>query len=160
MGIRRRARECTVQLLYQFDSTHDDPSDILKSFWEMNEQKPARVVEMAENFFRESLERRKRIDGLIRSHSHHWQLERMSSVDRNILRLAVCEFLLGEETDSPVIINEALEIAKKYSGDDSSRFINGVLDSITEELRARRENPQSGNPEKEDDGDLPEKQSA
>lgn len=130
MGFRRRARECALQLLFQFDFTHDRAEDILKRYWEMHEEQPPQVTDLAENLFRGSLSRREQIDHLIRGHSHHWQLERMSSVDRNILRLAVCELMLGEESEAPVVINEALEIAKKYSGEDSSKFINGVLDSI------------------------------
>ena len=130
MGIRRRARECALQLLYQFDMTHDDPSDVLGSFWEMQEEQPVEITEMAERLYRCALDFRKEIDALIRQHSHHWRLQRMSSVDRNILRLAVGEMLVPKDMPAPIVINEAVELAKKYGGEESSRFINGVLDSI------------------------------
>jgi N utilization substance protein B len=126
-------------LLYQFDFTHDNVDEILKRFWEMHEAQPEPVVELAEKLFRDSLARRAEIDQLIRAHSHHWQMDRMSSVDRNILRVGVCELLAGKELQAPVVINEALEVAKKYSGEDSSKFINGVLDSIHISLKSRLE---------------------
>lgn len=125
-------------MLYQFDFTHDNPDEILKRYWEMHEQQPSQVIELAKTLFRGSLERREEIDRLLRGHSHNWQLDRMSSVDRNILRLAVCEMMLGKESQIPVIINEALEIAKKYSGDESSKFINGVLDGIRLSLKSEQ----------------------
>jgi transcription antitermination protein NusB len=130
MGYRRRARECALQLLYQYDLTHDGIQEILVRYWEMIEPQPQQTRELAATFFIAALKSRDEIDRLIREHSHNWHLERMSSVDRNILRLAVCEMLMGEESQVPVIINEALEISKRFSGDDASPFINGVLDSI------------------------------
>jgi len=144
MGYRRRARECALQLLYQYDLTHDGIQEILVRYWEMIEPQAQQTRDLAAVFFKNALQSRDEIDRLIREHSHNWQLERMSSVDRNILRLAVCEMLMGEESQVPVIINEALEISKRFSGDDSSPFINGVLDSIHHSIIITR--PQSQEP--------------
>jgi N utilization substance protein B len=112
----------------------------------MREAQPAPVMELAEKLFRDSLAKRMEIDQLIRAHSHHWQIDRMSSVDRNILRVGVCELLTVEASQAPVVINEALEVAKKYSGEDSSKFINGVLDGIRIALRSQSE--KNASPEK------------
>ena len=139
MGYRRRARECALQLLYQYDLTHDGRQDILTRYWEMIEPQAPQTRDLAAAYFEAALRFRDEIDRLIRDHSHNWQLERMPSVDRNILRLAVCEMLMGEETQVPVIINEALEISKRFCGDDSSPFINGVLDSIHHSIKSSRE---------------------
>jgi len=76
-----------------------------------------------------------KVDELITRYTEHWDLERMAVVDRNILRLAVWELLAGEETPAKVAINEAIEIAKKFGTQESSRFINGILDRIYKELR-------------------------
>ena len=141
MGYRRRARECALQLLYQYDMTHDGAQEILARYWEMQEPQPQQTRDQAAAYFQGALQRRDEIDKLIREHSHNWQLERMSVVDRNILRLAICEMLLGKEAQVPVIINEALEISKKFSSDDTSSFINGVLDSIHHALKPADANP-------------------
>jgi N utilization substance protein B len=76
------------------------------------------------------------IDEIIRRHAEHWRLDRMATVDRNLLRLAVHEFLYGKDTPKTVVINEAIEIARRFSAQESPQFINGVLDSIKKELEA------------------------
>jgi transcription antitermination protein NusB len=144
MGYRRRARECALQLLYQYDLTHDGLPEILARYWEMQEPQPQQTREKAAAYFQAALQRRDEIDHLIREHSHNWQLERMSVVDRNILRLAICEMLMSQEAQVPVIINEALEIAKRFSSEDTSPFINGVLDSIHHALKSSP--PAAGEP--------------
>jgi N utilization substance protein B len=133
MGLRRVARECALQMLYQYDVGKQEQSEILRSFWEMNEH-PAKVREFANQLFQGSLGRLKEIDRTIQQHTKHWRLSRMAAVDRNILRLAVFEFLSDTKTPGTVIINEALEIAKKFSTHESAQFVNGVLDSIKNDL--------------------------
>jgi transcription antitermination protein NusB len=133
MGIRRTARECALQMLYQHDVGKVDREEILESFWEMNEQ-PAKVCAFANELFEGTLDRLKEIDKTIQQHTQNWRLSRMAAVDRNILRLAVYEFLADCGTPGTVVINEALEIAKKFSTHESAQFVNGVLDSIKNDL--------------------------
>ncbi len=120
-------------MLYQFDVGHQPADYILESFWEMNEH-PSKVREFANQLFRGSIDRINEIDRTIQQHTQNWRLVRMAAVDRNILRLAVYEFLSDSRTPETVVINEALEIAKKYSTHESAQFVNGVLDSIKNDL--------------------------
>lgn len=120
-------------MLYQYDVGKQPPADILETFWEMNEH-PKKVQEFANKLFEGSLVRLKEIDKTIQQHTKHWRLSRMAAVDRNILRLAVFEFLTAPRTPETVVINEALEIAKKYSTHESAQFVNGILDSIKNDL--------------------------
>lgn len=103
-------------------------------FWRLNPtEEPTR--QYAEFLFQEALGQKESIDDLIRRHALHWRLERMSAVDRNILRMAIAEFL-SAPTPKVVVIDEAIEIARKYSGDEATEFVNGVLDAVRIELEA------------------------
>jgi len=102
-------------------------------YWLMNEH-PKKAREFAEFLFEGTVQRLKEIDRVIQRHTKNWRLGRMAVVDRNVLRLAVFEFLSGGKTPETVIINEALEIAKKFSTHESAQFVNGILDSIKNEL--------------------------
>ncbi len=133
MGLRRTARECALQMLYQFDIGGQSAPDILSTFWERNEQM-AGVQSFANELFEGSVDKLDEIDEIIRQHVKHWKLARIAAVDRNILRVAVFEFLSDAEIPGTVVINEALEIAKKFSTDESAQFVNGVLDSIKTDL--------------------------
>jgi len=137
MGIRRVARECAVQMLYQRDIGKHECEYILKSFWEMNEHSP-QVREFATRLFEGSVARLKEIDKLIQTHAENWRLSRMAAVDRNILRLAVYELLSEDKTPSTVVINEALEVARKFSTHESAQFVNGILDSIRKHLSSKK----------------------
>jgi transcription antitermination protein NusB len=137
MGIRRVARECAVQMLYQRDIGKHECEYILKSFWEMNEHSP-QVREFATRLFEGSVARLKEIDKLIQTHAENWRLSRMAAVDRNILRLAVYELLSEDRTPSTVVINEALEVARKFSTHESAQFVNGILDSIRKHLTSKK----------------------
>ena len=137
MGLRRTARECALQMLYQHDIGRQPAEYILETFWQMNEH-PSKVREFANLLFRGSVDRLKEIDRTIQLHTQNWRLVRMAAVDRNILRLAVYEFLSDSQTPETVVINEALEIAKKYSTHESAQFVNGVLDSIKNDLEPGR----------------------
>jgi len=92
------------------------------------------VQSFAEDLFRVATDRATEINGLIEGHAQHWRMERMAAVDRNLLRAAVAELLVYPETPRAVVINEALEIARKFSSPESVHFVNGVLDSIGKEL--------------------------
>ena len=144
MGLRRIARECALQMLYELDVGKHSKDEILRTYWQMNEH-PPRVREFAEQLFGGTVQRLKEIDKMIQQHTKNWRLVRMAAVDRNVLRLAVFEFLSGGTTPDTVVINEALEIAKKFSTHESAQFVNGILDSIKNELteKGQRSNGKS-----------------
>jgi len=133
MGLRRAARECALQMLYELDVGKHTKADILRTYWQMNEH-PPKVREFAEQLFEGTVERLKEIDKVIQQHTKNWRVGRMAAVDRNVLRIAVFEFLSGSKTPETVVINEALEIARKFSTQESAQFVNGILDSIKNEL--------------------------
>ena len=138
MGLRRKSREYALQMLFQWDITHDAIDSIIATFWETLESpEPAEVVEFANALATGTIDQVEKIDALLERHADNWRLDRMAVVDRNLLRLAIYEFFTEKESDempSAVIINEAIEIAKRFSADGSPQFINGILDSIRKEL--------------------------
>ena len=135
MGRRRKAREVALQLLYQLDvQGESNPEPHLMEFWARHPvDKDAR--EFAETLIRGTKLHEPKIDELIAEYAQHWELDRMAVVDRNILRQGIFELLWLEDVPPKVSINEALEVAKKFSTHESSRFINGILDRIHKELR-------------------------
>ncbi|HWZ82977.1 MAG TPA: transcription antitermination factor NusB [Terriglobales bacterium] len=134
MGTRRKSRELALQMLFQADMGKQEPEAVRKSFWGERTNVEEDVRGFAEDLFRVASDRAVEINVLIEKNTQHWRMERMAAVDRNILREAVAEFLSYPETPKAVIINEALEIARKFSTPESVQFINGVLDSIGKEL--------------------------
>jgi N utilization substance protein B len=121
-------------MLFQADMGKQEPEAVRKSFWGERTNVEEDVRGFAEDLFRVASDRAVEINVLIEKNTQHWRMERMAAVDRNILREAVAEFLSYPETPKAVIINEALEIARKFSTPESVQFINGVLDSIGKEL--------------------------
>ena len=105
-----------------------------RTFWSERKDLDEKVREFADELFRVACERREEIDQLIERNAEHWRMERMAAVDRNLLRAGVAEFLGFPDTPRPVVINEALEIARRFSTPESVQFINGVLDSVAREL--------------------------
>jgi N utilization substance protein B len=136
MGPRRKAREYALQMLFQWDITHDSIDQVAMSFFQNQPEESQAVVDFANKLVTGTVEHVEQIDEFIRRHAEHWRLDRMATVDRNILRLAVQEFLFDKETPKTVVINEAIEIARRFSAQESPQFINGVLDSIKKELEA------------------------
>jgi len=137
MGSRRKAREYALQMLFQWDITHDVIEQIVINFWE-GQDEPEETRLFAESLASGTIGTVENIDRLIGRHAENWRLDRMAVVDRNILRLATYEFLSDSETPKTVVINEAIEIARRFSAQESPQFINGILDSIRKEL----ENPE------------------
>lgn len=136
MGKRRKAREVALQFLYQLDQHGAaDPGPHAGEFWRRHPVDPDTRAH-AEALVAGSARRHEEIDALIAQYAEHWDLDRMAVVDRNILRLAVYELLWEPTVPPKVVINEAIEIAKKFGTGDSGRFINGVLDRILKEHRA------------------------
>ena len=134
---RTRARERAVQALYQIDVTASDLEEALSRFWRSFEPVEREVMDLAEGLVRGVAEHRRAIDEAIEGVSAHWRLDRMAKVDRNVLRLAVHELLHREEVPVKVVINEAIELGKKYGSESSGAFINGVLDKIASGLKDR-----------------------
>lgn len=130
MGSRRRAREHALQLLYQVDSGDVDLERAIELFWE-GVQSDDEGVLFATRIVRGVHEHRSRIDEIVEQHSINWKLHRMPVVDRNILRIAVYEFLHCQDIPAMVSINEAIEMGKRFSTGESGAFINGILDKIS-----------------------------
>ena len=107
---------------------------VQRTFWAEHASASAEVRGFADDLFRVATDRGAEIDKLIEGHAEHWRMERMAAVDRNLLRAGVAEFLGYPETPRAVIINEALEIARKFSSPESVQFVNGVLDSVAKDL--------------------------
>lgn len=135
---RHRAREAAVQMLYQWEVGQQDVEDVLRTFWSANlpgaEGAPESVRDFAAQLVRSTIGSLDKIDPLIAETAEHWRLSRMAALDRLILRLAIGEFLDGS-TPRNVVINEALELAKTFSGDESAKFVNGILDAVKKKLQ-------------------------
>ncbi|OYT71844.1 MAG: transcription antitermination factor NusB [Chloracidobacterium sp. CP2_5A] len=138
MGSRRRARECALQMLFQYDLSQPSLDDLFDSYWngltELKEEHRTEVPMFANRLVTGVIAHLADIDLIISRHTERWRVSRMAVVDRNVLRIAVYEFLYETETPRPVIINEALEIARRFSALEATQFINGVLDAIKREL--------------------------
>ena len=134
---RHRAREAAVQMLYQWEVGQTDIEEVISTFWAANlpgaEGASEAVRTFAEQVVRYTIANLDKIDPIITETAEHWRLSRMAALDRLILRLAIGEFLHAE-TPRNVIINEALELAKTFSGDESAKFINGILDAVKKKL--------------------------
>ena len=135
---RRQAREAALQMLYQSEIGKAGAFESIATYWPAREdeaQLDSPLREFANTLVRGALSRREEIDGLLVAHANNWRVERMGVIDRLVLRLGVYEMLAEAETPSKVIINEALELTRRYSGEEAVGFVNGVLDSIRKELR-------------------------
>lgn len=134
-GTRRKARECALQMLFAADVVKNSPEFSTEDYW--NELGAEDFDEKTKSFANDlvlgTLEHHDAIDDKIRTRAEHWRIERMAVVDRNVLRLAVYEFLY-QDTPHTVVINEALEIARRFSTFEATQFINGILDAIKLDL--------------------------
>jgi len=151
IGPRRRAREIALQVLFSLDLNPGvTPAQALAQFWhdfvnesrpedpsrELGEPDPPReVVSFAETLVGGTVENLAELDGIIQRASKNWRLERMARVDRNVLRLATYELRYVPEVPAKVVINEAIEVAKRYGASESPAFVNGLLDRISQELK-------------------------
>jgi transcription antitermination protein NusB len=134
MGTRRKSRELVLQMLFQADMGKQTVDQVQRTFWVEHGGTSAEVRGFAEDLFRVATDRVAEIDKLIEQHAEHWRMERMAAVDRNLLRAGVAEFLGYPDTPRAVVINESLEIARKFSSLESVQFVNGVLDSVAKDL--------------------------
>ena len=131
---RRKSRELAMQMLFQADLGRQSPEQVRATFWKSGDPVEPEVHDFAEDLFRVAQAEQKKIDDLISAHSTHWRLDRMPAVDRNLLRMAVAELIGFKSTPFPVVINEALEIGRRYCAPESINFLNGVLDSVARSL--------------------------
>lgn len=136
MRKRTRAREFALQILYQIDITGDKSSDVLDNFWQSQvEEVDSTIKDFTTTIVKGVMENLKLIDEKIAKYATNWQLKRMAVVDRNILRLGSFELLYCNDIPPKVSINEAVELAKKFSGNEASKFVNGILDKIKPEKK-------------------------
>ena len=134
---RRRAREAALQMLYQWEIGRATPGDVILTYWPAQEDAPDLADthrEFANALVRGTAARVEEIDRLLASHAQNWRVERMAVLDRLVLRLATYELLAEAGTPAKVVINEALELARAYSGEEAVAFVNGVLDGVRKDL--------------------------
>lgn len=141
-GDRRKGREHALQILFQLDICPAETSVAQEDFWR-DRKAGENVRAFADRLVCGAMEHKAVIDEILTSTVHNWRLERIAVVDRNILRMAICEFLIEPETPPIVVIDEAIEIAKKFGNDESGPFVNGILDAI----RVKLENDELDLPE-------------
>lgn len=132
MNQRRKSREYALQMLFQWEMGKQEPSRIEDGFWKIaHAQKSTR--DFANQLFESAAARAAELDPVISSHAKNWRIERIAAIDRTILRLALAE-LRATSTPAKVVINEAVELAKKFSSEDASAFINGILDAAAKSI--------------------------
>lgn len=136
MGKRREGREAALQFLFSYDINSKLDAKDVEAFWNLRRTSPS-VRAFAEELIDGVRKEMEATDAVITSAVDNFELDRLSAVERNILRIAVFEILHLQEIPAPVTINEAIEIAKRFGGYESGRFINGVLDRIRRDLEAR-----------------------
>jgi N utilization substance protein B len=135
---RRRAREAALQMLYQMEIGRASAHEAIVTYWpahDADEEVPEPLRQFANALVRGTMERLPEIDAMIAAHAQNWRIERMVVIDRIVLRLCVYELLTEPETPAKVVINEGLELARLYSGEEAVAFVNGVLDSVRKELK-------------------------
>ena len=138
-GTRRKSRELAMQMLFQADVGKQTPEQVRATFWKAGDDVEPEVRGFAEDLFRVATANQAQIDELIVANSKNWRLERMPAVDRNLLRMAVAELIGVKSTPFPVVINEALEIGRRYCAPESINFLNGMLDSIARNVMGREQ---------------------
>jgi N utilization substance protein B len=141
-GTRHKARESALQMLFAADVYKTEPERLTSGYWaELGDANiDDKTRDFANSLVHGTLEHAEAIDDRIRTRAEHWRVERMAIVDRNVLRLAVYEFLY-EDTPDTVVINEALEIARRFSTFEATQFINGILDAVKHDLEKERSAP-------------------
>jgi N utilization substance protein B len=139
MGNRRKSRELVLQMLFQSDMGKQTCDQVRATFWKERTDVEEEVRGFADDLFGVATDETsaEKIDQLIEASASNWRLDRMAAVDRNLLRAAVAEMIGYPQTPKPIIINEAIEIARKYSNPESVNFINGVLDGVGKSLAKR-----------------------
>ena len=137
---RRKARECALKILYMYEMRQENIETIIDEFWKESPEKNEEVKEFATILAKGAVDNIKIIDKKISEVALNWQIERMSAIDRNILRIGSFEIMFLPEIPPAVSINEAIELAKKYGTEDSPKFVNGILHKIKEKTEQEEKN--------------------
>jgi transcription antitermination protein NusB len=135
--LRRRAREAALQMLYQWEVGRTSADEAIATYWpsrDPDDPLPEDAREFAGSLVRGTVTRVEEIDKLLAANTQNWRVERMAVLDRLVLRMATYELLSDPDTPAKVVINEAIELARVYSGDESVAFVNGVLDAVRKEV--------------------------
>jgi len=143
MRKRTIARECVLKILYQIELIQDTPETIRKQFWEDNPV-DEEIRAFADRIVEGTLQHKAHIDEIVARHTENWNLSRMAVLDKNILRFGTYELLYMPDIPPKVTINELVNIAKKYSQEDSGKFVNGVLDHINHHEQPEPPAPEAG----------------
>jgi N utilization substance protein B len=138
MGRRTRARECAVQMLYQWDLTQEPMEGVIESFWRVRST-VEETRRLAERLARGTRERIEEIDAAIAAALTHWRMDRLAAVDKCILRVATYELMAERETPAAVVLDEAIDMARRFGEADSPPFVNGVLDAVRRAVRGGSE---------------------
>ncbi|MFH1239206.1 MAG: transcription antitermination factor NusB [bacterium] len=136
MGSRRQAREFALQILYQMDIAKSPLPEALETFWQNNPSLED-TRDFAKKLVKGTLHNLAKIDELLAKYTENWDIQRMASIDRNILRSSTYEILFCLDVPVNVVINEAVELAKKFSTAESGKFVNGVLDKLRRERKQK-----------------------
>ena len=131
-GKRRKARETTLRLLYSLEINPKTPREAFEDYCALNNIKQVDIF--AQKLFSDIIENLDKIDGYINDYVKNWKIERIALIDKNIMRIAICEMIMLPDIPHVVSINEAVDIAKKFSTKDSGKFVNGILDKINKDL--------------------------
>jgi transcription antitermination protein NusB len=135
MSLRTKSREFAMQMLFQWDMSTQDPAKLEAKFWKAAKASDSTRA-FANQLFEGAAKNAAAADELIVKQAENWRLERLAVIDRAILRLAIYE-MRATDTPAKVVLNEAVELAKKFSGDDSAPFVNGILDAVHKSLREK-----------------------
>ena len=143
---RTQARECALQILYQYEMNPEPMAEILKKFWsQQDETFSEEIRDFAEKLALGTVEHQAEIDKIVERYADNWELSRMAMIDRNIMRFATYELLYLADVPPKVTLNEAVNLAKKFSQEESGKFVNGILDKInhTEKPKAPKDHDSS-----------------
>jgi N utilization substance protein B len=133
LGKRHQARELALKVLFQLESSGDDPEEVL-AYHAAEGAATADVTNFARQLVRGVIDNREKLDAILRETSEHWKLEQMAKVDRTVLRIAVYEITIDKHVPTKAAINESIELAKTFSGEEAGRFVNGILGRVAESL--------------------------
>lgn len=133
MGKRKKSRELALQVLYQIEMSEGDAEENFNLFWQHFTPSDD-LKEFSQKIVNGVCQHKEEIDTLIEKHSEHWRLKRMTIVDRNILRSAIFELMFCPDVPTKVVLNEAIELGKRFSSEKSGSFINGILDRVSHQI--------------------------
>ena len=143
MALRRKAREFALQMLYQWEQSAEKIAHVESRFWK-GARAEVSTRKFANQLFEGAAAQAAELDKLIKQHARNWRIERMAVIDKNILRLGIYELRAGSDVPAKAVINEAIELAKKYSTEESAPFINGILDTIHKKKNGKEKTEKGG----------------